>query len=264
VKPFYADLMNTQKTAGKNMLELMLGGYKKIEAGGQQAWTSPGTYTFTVPTGVEFISGAMVGSGGGGAGGTTWAGGAQYYGGGGGGGGALIYFNDYPVKPGDTFEIVVGAGGSGGAREGGVGSAGAVSTLKHNGVLLFTINGGNPGSPARYGGGGGTYALATGSPLAPYVVGKNGSTGGNGVLGSTGGGAGPQGGAASYTSASNGNNGQTLDGGTLGARYGNGGSGGSSGNPAWFGSAGAKGGARLMWGGGRSYPGNAKDVVVPT
>lgn len=245
------------------MLELMLGGYKKIESGGQQAWTTPGVYIFTVPDGVEYISGAMVGSGGGGAGGRTWAGGNQYYGGGGGGGGGLAYFNNYPVVPGDTFELVVGAGGARGEKEGGVGTAGGVSTLKHNGVLLFTISGGTPGSPARYGGGGGAYALATGSPLAPYVVGKNGSNGGNGVMGTTGGGGGPQGGAASYTSTSNGNSGQTLDGSTSGTRYGNGGSGGSSGTTAWFGSSGYKGGARLMWGGGRSYPGNAKDVVTP-
>lgn len=58
--------------------------------------------TWTVPAGVKFVNVLIVGGGGGG--GTI--------GGGGGGGGGVVFVANYPVTPGASVSIVVGAGGA--------------------------------------------------------------------------------------------------------------------------------------------------------
>lgn len=69
--------------------------------GGEEEWTTPGTYSWTVPADVTSISAVVIGGG---------AGGTQYQNGGGGGG--LAVTNNMPVTPGSTLTIVVGAGGA--------------------------------------------------------------------------------------------------------------------------------------------------------
>ena len=73
-------------------------------------FTTAGTYTWTVPTGVTKISVAAVGGGGGGA--------QKSAGGSGGGGGLVSYTNSVSVTPGDIYTVVVGAGGVTGGNAG--------------------------------------------------------------------------------------------------------------------------------------------------
>jgi len=73
---------------------------------GDAVYTLPGTYTWTCPPGVSSIS--IVAVGGGSAGYGPWTG--TY----GGSGGGLGYKNNYPVSPGSTYTVRVGAGGAGG------------------------------------------------------------------------------------------------------------------------------------------------------
>lgn len=71
---------------------------------GEENWVLPGTYSWTVPSGVTSVSMALIG---GGSGGTNTTGGT---------GGSLTYVNDYTgLTPGSTYSIVVGAGGGGGS-----------------------------------------------------------------------------------------------------------------------------------------------------
>ena len=75
---------------------------------GQEEYTAPGTYTWVCPTGVTSISVLCIGGGGGGSAGTNIIGV-----GGGGGGGALAYRNAVAVIPNQSYNIVVGSGGTG-------------------------------------------------------------------------------------------------------------------------------------------------------
>jgi hypothetical protein len=70
---------------------------------GQNAYTSPGTYSWTAPTAVTEVS--VVAIGGGGAGQDGWANP-------GGGGGGLGWKNNIPVVPGTAYTVVVGSGGT--------------------------------------------------------------------------------------------------------------------------------------------------------
>ena len=70
---------------------------------GQQAYTSPGSYSWTCPVGVYSISVVCVGTGG-----VSQPG----AGGGGGGGGGLGYKNNISVTPGQSYTVVVGAHGT--------------------------------------------------------------------------------------------------------------------------------------------------------
>lgn len=75
---------------------------------GQEEFTSAGTYQWTCPEGVTSVSVVCIGAGGGGDAGSDLIGV-----GGGGGGGALAYRNTITVIPGNSYEIIVGAGGLG-------------------------------------------------------------------------------------------------------------------------------------------------------
>jgi len=69
---------------------------------GQNAYTSPGTYSWTAPSGVTSVS--VVAVGGGGAGQDGWANPA-------GAGGGLGWKNNISVNPGQSYTVVVGSGG---------------------------------------------------------------------------------------------------------------------------------------------------------
>jgi len=75
-----------------------------------QLFSTPGTYSWTVPAGVTSISVAGIGGGGGGS--------QKSAGGSGGGGGLISYSNSISVTPGTTCTIVVGAGGATGGTYG--------------------------------------------------------------------------------------------------------------------------------------------------
>lgn len=114
------------------------GGSAASPGSGSQSYTTPGTYTFTVPSGVTrlFIS-AMSGGGGGGGGGGSYAASANQPGAGGGGGGAgawAIAFLDVSAET--SLQIIVGAGGVGGG-------------------------GGSPGDNGSDGGGGGSTSIGS-------------------------------------------------------------------------------------------------------
>jgi hypothetical protein len=81
---------------------------KSYYAFGQEEFTTPGTYTWVCPSDVTSISVLCIGGGGGGSAGTNLIGV-----GGGGGGGALAYRNAVAVIPNQSYNIVVGAGGTG-------------------------------------------------------------------------------------------------------------------------------------------------------
>lgn len=70
---------------------------------GEALFTTPGTHSWTCPSGVTSVSVVCVGGGGGGAGVAGY----------GGGGGALMYRNNVSVTPGTTYTVRVGEGGVG-------------------------------------------------------------------------------------------------------------------------------------------------------
>jgi len=221
-------------------------------------FTTVGSNTFTVPAGVTKISAVLIGGGGAGGG----SGGGS--GGNGGGGGGLIYVNDFPVTPGQTLAVIVGAGGI--AVSGGTGGNGGNSSITGIATAFGGTGGttdylqsvgaggaGTGGSGGATGGSGGQATLTTGAGgggAAGYI--GNGGTGGNagvtngGVAGS-GGGAG--GGGSPEASGSGGGGvgilGQGISG-SLSNGAGNAGSGGSNGSTGNTGS-GAAGG---LYGGG--------------
>jgi hypothetical protein len=133
--------------------------------GNDAVYTSPGSYTFTVPAGVTSISVLCIGGGGSGVSGANNNGG--------GGGGALAYISSMSVTPGQTYPLVVG-------------NSGQASTFN---TTLVAGGGGNGGNGV--GGAGGT-------PSGP--AGFIGYSGGAGGTGGTGGVLGGGGGAAGYTS----------------------------------------------------------------
>ena len=72
------------------------------------AFTSVGPHTYNVEPGTSLVNVLVVGGGGGGG-----PGGYNNTKGGGGGAGGLIYYPNYPVTPGGTVAVTVGAGGEG-------------------------------------------------------------------------------------------------------------------------------------------------------
>jgi hypothetical protein len=133
---------------------------------GQQEYTSPGTYSWTAPDGITSVSVVCVG--GGGSGGTHGTGG---------GGGGLGWKNNITVIPGQSYTVVVGAGGPGSYDALSNGIAGEQS---------YFIN------PSTVRGAGGSGGLLRGPGVAPgyQIAGGAGGTytgdgGGNGGAGGT-------------------------------------------------------------------------------
>ena len=175
-------------------------------APGQQVYTTPGTYSWTAPALVTSVCVVCVGGGGTGDDGNSGDGG-----GGGGGGGALAYANDIPVTPGQSYTVVVGAGGTNGNGKNTRAQDGGNSTFTV-GSFVMTAGGGQGGGPyfSNPGSNGGTFSFANtpggvttgggngGGGGAPYDGGGGGG-GGGGYTGAGGGGAGSIGGY-SFTS----------------------------------------------------------------
>lgn len=260
----------------------------------QQSFTSTGTTTFTVPTGVTQVSAVCVGGGGGGAGSDDDPNSA-------GGGGGLSY-GTFTVTPGETLTVTVGAGGAGGTGDtnvGGNGGAGGNTTIARGSTILLNGGGGQGGieddetSAGGVGGtstgterdGGGTGGRG-GGPAVSSAAGGGGAAGysgnggagganGNGSAGAGGGGGGGNArgdndnfngqGGGGVGILGEGSNGAVGGGGGSGggdARGSNqvlggiygGGGGGANEDSSDDGSAGSQGAARIIWGSGRSYP----------
>ena len=248
---------------------------------GQQAYTTPGTHSWTCPAGVYSVSAVVVGGGGGGGGGYAM----------GGGGGGLAYKNNISVTPGQSYTVVVGSGGAGATDDGdssiwtmALGSDGGdsyfvnTSTVRATGGTAATSNsdiaeggtntagdgGGSGGladiSGAGYhwpGGGAGGYSGdggRTGSSSSSYsghsgtnYYGHDGAGGGGGGGGydsghGQGGGGGGVGLLGEGSNGSGGTGGSTVTGG-------GGGSGGSSGTISDGGNYGGGGGSQYTVGG---------------
>ena len=246
---------------------------------GQVAYTTPGTYSWTVPAGVTSVCVVCVGAGGFG----------EVTGPKAGGGGALAYANNVAVTPGSVMEIVVGAVGSNynvmggnsrvssGICEAGGGHSAYTAIPGAGGTVIYGT--GYPGGD----GGNGYYA----SMLA-YATGGGGGAGGYSGPGGDGsagvaasdssageagtGGAGGGGGGASVAGPEEvqprqggrgggvGLLGQGASGaGGAGVYAGNGGqggdgSGGTYGGGSSLGTNGGGGAVRIIWGEGRAFP----------
>ena len=176
---------------------------------GITAFTSVGPHTYNVETGTTNVNVLIVGGGGGGG-----SGGYERTKGGGAGAGGLIYYPNYPVTPGGTVAVTVGAGGEGGGYYPPVGSPvsypytptarpdGRVGTGEYGGYqhpqLNWPANGqlyspGQTGSDSSFGpligeggGAGGGYLTAGNHPYNPlsgpqyHSGGSGGAAGGSG------------------------------------------------------------------------------------
>ncbi len=164
----------------------------------QTVYNSPGSYTFTVPPGVNTIT---VECWGGGGGGSTVSSSRR----GGGGGGGAYARSMICVVPGATYNvqvgtggtgssnggnsvfganIVVAAGGTGGANNGTTGGAGGSVTNSVGTVRYAGGNGANGGSTYSGGGGGGAGSSGDGGNASNQIAGLgtslNGGDGGAG------------------------------------------------------------------------------------
>lgn len=185
-----ANATTTLRTADRSFYSLGLGNTPP----GQQEFTTPGTYTWTCPANVFSVSVVCVGGGGGG----NFAGTS-------GGGGGLGWKNDIFVTPGNSYTVVVGAGGAGG-----VGYPNPSANGSNSYFISFSTVGGERGLGGHAGGTGGSY------------TGSGGGQGGTGIAGA--------GGAGGYTGK--GGNGTTGYGNT--AQSGAGGGGGGGGFFEWI------------------------------
>ena len=126
-------------------------------------YTTAGSYSLTIPTGVTTVSVVCVGAGGTGGIGNS---------GQGAGGGALAYRNSIPVTPGNIASIVVGAATG---RSGNNGQAGGSSSFTYDGIAT-TAGGGGGGEGTGDGSGG--SAGAGGTRSGTSTGGGNGGAGG--------------------------------------------------------------------------------------
>lgn len=211
----------TNRSSTDSPLEAM----NRLNPHGSQAFTASGSWV--CPAGVTEITVAACGGGGGGAGGS----GASDSGSGGGSGGGCGQFTllaKFAVTPGETLNVVIGAGGS-------AGSAGAVVPAG-----TFASSAGNGGG----GGNGGATTLRRASPntLLVQMLGGLGGAGGTSVSGAGGisGGAGSTNGGDAQAQFKGGNGGA---GGSC--PFGTGGGGGRAAN-----GAGSGGGSTIGWGSG--------------
>jgi len=153
------------------------GGAVATPTTGSQTWSSPGNFSFTVPTGVTRIYAEIQGSGAAGCNGIGDLSGAAGSVGPGGGGGELVFaFMD--VTPGNTIAVTVGAGAvanGGSTVNGNPSSVGPISAVGGQG------GDGGFTSPYFYGGSGGasyaTYGDRAGAGGQHSSIPVNGSTG---------------------------------------------------------------------------------------
>ena len=227
-----------------------------VSAPTSQSFTSTGGSTFNVPTGVTAVDVLVVGGGGagGGANGQTGS-----DGGGGGGAGGLVYAPSYPVTPGGTVSVTVGAGGAApngyGDTNGQSGGNSVFGSLTANGGGVGVRNGqtasnGGSGGAGGYGSNGGeTNQPSNGGHPTGQGYGNNGGNPGGApnaspYSGAGGGGAGGAGGDRNGGGAGTGGAGRsyTIGDGSTSVTYAGGGGGGGGGPGDYSGASGGSGG----------------------
>lgn len=223
---------------------------------GQQAYTTPGGYTWVAPAGVTSVSVVAVGGGSGGS--PCNAGGA----------GGLGYRNNITVVPGNSYSVLVGLGRTGNASGqlsyficGGSSSTGvaacAGSKFGYGGFWsCATASGGGYGGNGSGNGGGGAGGYGPAGNTGGQ--GGNGGTATAGRCGAGGGGASSQGGGG-VGILGQGANGAGGGGGGSGGANASGGNGGAYGGGAGYSSttctSGGGGAVRIIWPGTtRAFP----------
>jgi hypothetical protein len=210
------------------------------------SFTTPGSYTWTVPEGLASISIVATGGGGGGGGLSGSIAGPV------GGAGALVT-STLSVTPGQVLNLIVGGGGQsgtngpslgGGGYYFGAGGGGGGSTTVNAGTSHQIIAGGGGGGGSINGGAGGDAGGTNGTGGNGGNAYGGAMTGGGGGSGGTGGPAGTDFGGPGGSPGSDGNGGPGGLGGSNGSYPG--GTGGSSAGSG----AGANGTAGLWSGGG--------------
>ncbi len=136
-------------------------------------YTTPGTYTYTVPPGVADVQVELWGAGGGG--GIE----GPILGGYGGGGGAVLTAI-VPVTSGTVVTVTVGQGGQGGRFPYG-GYAGTATSVTINGMTV-TAGGGGGGAAGNVGGSGGAGGIVS---IPAGAVPLQEANGGAGIMGNT-------------------------------------------------------------------------------
>lgn len=149
---------------------------------GQQAFTTPGTFSFIAPAGVSSVSVVAVGAGG--SGGYQWSSG-------GGGGGGLGWKNNISVTPGQSYTVVVGDKGGSVSNAAGAGGKGGNSYFISTGTVCgFGAGQGGTGSVSTaHGAYGGGYTGDGGGVGGAGAVGGSWTHGGGGAGGYSGNGA---------------------------------------------------------------------------
>jgi hypothetical protein len=236
---------------------------------GEAVFTTPSTYSWTVPAGVTSICVVVIGGGAGTASNVDGIG-SSYIGGGGGG---LCYKNNISVTPGTSYTIIVGAGGGSGSNGEASSFIGPSASMSAGGGVTNSRSalptGGDvnnrgqvpgyndpSGSTMYFGGAGGTSYTYSETETSPYPATNfiyGGIAGGSTIVN-----------GVTYTASVQGRSsfaGVNLtgqDGGGNGF-YGAGGSIQNTNPPNGTPSAqgGLGGAARIIWGVGRSFPNNA-------
>ena len=157
-------------------------------------YTTPGSYTYNIPSGSKFMDVVLAGAGGGGGAGVSQGGG-----GGGGGAGSVVRLIKVPIGGATTMSVTVGTGGTGGQSAGSSGGDGSSSTITLNGTTFTAYtgaggatggaasnnSGGGGGSAGSSSGGGSTTTTTAGNSGAGtaivYTPAATGATGGAGV-----------------------------------------------------------------------------------
>lgn len=139
-------------------------------------YSTPGTYTYTVPNGISSLRVNVYGAGGGPAPNNCY-GNKCYYGSGGGGGGGHAE-SVLAVTSGETYTLIVGAGGGGNAAGG---------TSSFDSPTLYAT-GGNPGVAGSDSGGAGGSGYNGNVENRVGGHGGSGATGGDGIYAFGGGG----------------------------------------------------------------------------
>lgn len=196
-----------------------------------QNFTTTGSHQWTCPIGVNVVTVECWGGGGAGGGAT----GNSNSAGGGGAGGAYVKRVDYPVTPGVTYNLYVGAGGAGSTNNGDEGDA---SWFGSSSTILAV--GGNGGSRSSSSNNGAAGAAAKNSGNLGFTAGFSfyGGKGANGSSSSYGGG-----GGSSAGTGADGNGATNRNGASAVAGGGAGGSGATSGNASDNNNLGGGGGA---------------------
>lgn len=187
--------------------------------GGQQAYTTAGTYSWTCPSGVTSVCVVCVGGGGGGGNGGT----SDFITSGAGGG--LGYKNNISVTSGSSYTVVVGAGG-----------ASSTGSPAGNGGDSYFIN-----ATTVKGGGGGGAVHSTGATGGTYV-GDGGGNGGDSPSNSSNVNCSGAGGAGGYS----GDGGDGGGGSSNAGSDGSGGGGGGGGRSGQYDQAGSGGGVGIF------------------